>query len=123
MLPVLVLLLVGIFVVGGLWVNAKQVVVDAAREGAREAAVLIARDPTGWQQTVAQDVQANLQGGGLQTAPANYDPQWPYTSGDLVESYDPASGLVTVTVIYHDAGATSLFPGVTLQSSVSFLVE
>ena len=131
-LPILVFLLVAL-VQFGLVVEAGTTVADAAREGARSAAVLIGRDPTGWQQTAAQDVQANLRGGGLQTAVANYDPQWPYTSGDLVESYDAASGMVSVTVQYRYPDWVPLLPALLgqspwaptfdLHSTVSFLAE
>ncbi len=131
-LPLLVFLLVAL-VEFGLVVSAAQTVADAAREGAREAAMWIGRDPTGWQQTAAQDVEANLRGGGLQTTPGAYDPQWPYTSGDLVESYDAATGMVSVTVQYRYPDFVPLLPALLgqsawaptfdLHSTVSFLAE
>lgn len=131
-LPLFVFLLVGL-VQFGLVVNAALTVNDAAREGAREAAVWIARNPAGWQQIVAQDVAVNLQGGGLQTVSANYDPQAPYVSGDLVETYDPSTNIVSVQVAYRYPDWVPLLPALlgqpawdpvfTLHSTVSFLVE
>lgn len=131
-LPLFVFLLCGL-VQFGLVVNAALTVNDAAREGAREAAVWIARDPAGWQQLVADDVATNLQGGGLQTAPANYNPQPPYLTGDLIESYDPGTNTVSVQVTYRYPDWVPLLPALlgqspwdpqfVLKSTVTFLVE
>lgn len=111
--------------------NAQIVVADAAREGAREMAI---QQPRGgsWQSTVAQAVLTDLQGGGLSATTAEYSPQFPYASGDLVEQ-DTQGDLATVTVTYRYPNFVPLLPLLlgqpawssqfTLHSTTSFMLE
>ena len=128
--PIFIFLLLALLQ-AALLINAQLVVADAAREGAREMAI---QQPRGgsWQSTVASAVFTDLQGGGLTANGTEYNPQYPYVSGDLVEQ-DTQGNLATVTVTYRYPNFVPLLPLLlgqpawssefTLHSTTSFMLE
>ena len=81
-----------------------MVVAGAARVGARTASIAAPRDAN-WQSEVEAAVDQTLQQGGLSGAGTNeWNPQWPYASGDLTIQQGIMGGGftdVTVMVTYH----------------------